>query len=303
MEDAGSINSDQAWKDLINKVDKTMDFTCSVPTTLQTELRPYQTDGFNWMMRLAEWGVGACLSDDMALGKTIQTLALLLKRAQNGPVIVVAPASVVPNWVNETKIFAPTLSPIVLSGGDRSKIVSNLKPFDVLVVSYGLLMTVNSALSEIHWNTTVLDEAHAIKNVFAKRTKAVMQLKGDFKLLTTGTPIQNNLGELWSLFNFINPGLLFTQKEFNNRFGVAPTDVNYTLKRKQLKRLLTPFILRRLKSQVLDYLPAKTEITLSVDLSEMERAFYEALRVKASENIEEKDSNNKGGNHIKVKQK
>ena len=281
------VKVDKEWRAQLKKIDALADFKPRLPRTLQADLRDYQVDGYKWLSTLAEWGVGACLADDMGLGKTLQALAVILKRSSEGPALVIAPASVCFNWVNEAIKFAPTLNPIIFGGGDRKKMMENLKPRDLVVCSFGLLPSEEELLSEQMWSTIVLDEAQAIKNANTKRSKAAHKLQAGFKVLTTGTPVENHLGELWNLMRFINPGLLGSWKSFNERFATPIEKHHDPLARKQLKKLIQPFILRRNKSAVLDELPEKTEITLSVELSEDEKAFYESLRQKAVESMEE----------------
>ncbi len=284
-ENITQMETDNAWIEQKQRIEKAKTIKPKVPSTLQTELRDYQITGYNWLSQLAAWGVGACLADDMGLGKTIQAIALLLQRASDGFALVIAPASVARNWRAEIIKFAPTLNPILLRTGNRKEKLESLKEFDVLICTYGLLQSESEMLSEISWKTIILDEAQAIKNYNTKTSKAAMKLKADFKLITTGTPIQNHLGELWNLFNFINKGLLGTAKRFNERF-VANTEEDA---RKKLKKLIQPFILRRTKTQVLEELPKKTEITLEIELSKHELAFYEAIRQKAIENLDSDD--------------
>ncbi len=252
-------------------------------------MRPYQLDGFKWMFRLAAWGAGACLADDMGLGKTLQAMAMLVARASKGPALVVAPTSVCMNWMMEARRFAPTLNMLPFNSDDREKIISELKPFDVLVCSYTLLHLESERLQSVEWQTIVLDEAQAIKNPAAKRTKAALALSAPFRLVTTGTPIENHLVDLWSLFRFLNPGLLGSKESFIKRFS-NPIERGDIAVRDQLKRILSPFILRRTKNQVLDDLPPKTEITLHVSLSSDEAALYEALRQRAVENLSDIDA-------------
>lgn len=296
-----SLASDDHFDQMISRFDQMNNFTPQIPSTLNAELRPYQREGFQWLSRLAKWGVGGCLADDMGLGKTVQTIALLLERASQGPALVVAPASVCGNWNNEIRKFAPTLKPLILNGVQKNEQIENADSFDVIIVSYGILSSRNQTLCSRSWNTIVLDEAHAIKNTATKRYKAALSLKGDFRVLTTGTPIQNHLGELWGLFNFINPGLLGTADQFSKKFVVATSSEEEHKKKLHLKRLIQPFILRRTKNQVLDDLPQKTEITLEVDMSQQERALYEALREQAIENIENPDKQEAtNSKHIKI---
>jgi hypothetical protein len=208
MDEVGQLKADKHWKQHIKRLKEVKDLRPEVPSTLQADLRDYQVEGFEWLARLAHWGVGACLADDMGLGKTLQALAAILTRAPAGPTLIVAPTSVCMNWLSEAEKFAPTLNPIQFGSGDRKKLVDNLQPFDMLVCSYGLLQQedVSEMLAGVEWQTIVLDEAQAIKNPATKRSKAAMKLQGGFKVITTGTPIENHLGELWNLFRFINPG-------------------------------------------------------------------------------------------------
>lgn len=285
-ENAGALKADKHWKQLLKKLREARAYEAQLPGTFQADLRPYQLEGFRWLSQLAHWGVGACLADDMGLGKTIQALAVLVDRAAQGPALVVAPVSVTRNWEKEAARFAPTLRFQIFGSGDRKMMVENLEPFDVLVTSYNLLQIESEAFENKHFATIILDEAQAIKNRATKRSKTVMNLRGDFKIITTGTPVENHLGELWNLFNFINPGLLGSIDRFNERFATPIEKYKDPEKRRQLQKIVKPFILRRRKNQVLDELPEKTEIQLTVELSPEERAFYEALRRDAVTRIE-----------------
>ncbi|MEI6413880.1 MAG: DEAD/DEAH box helicase [Pseudomonadota bacterium] len=279
------VKTDKAWKAQKQRLAEASNLTPELPSTLQAELREYQLEGFKWLARLAHWGAGACLADDMGLGKTVQALALLLTRAAGGPALVLAPTSVCANWINEAARFAPTLNTQTFGSGDRAAQLAALGPFDLLVCSYGLLQSEAEALAGVSWHTLIADEAQAFKNTQTKRSKAVMDLQGAFRMITTGTPIENHLGELWNLFRFINPGLLGSLEHFNNRFANPIEQRQDKDARHQLKRLIRPFILRRLKRDVLAELPERTEITIHVELSNEERVFYEALRRTALERI------------------
>jgi hypothetical protein len=288
-QDAGGVQSDKAWRDHLARLASTADYVPQLPSTLQAELRDYQLEGFNWLARLAHWGVGACLADDMGLGKTLQALALLLLRAPNGPALVVAPTSVCMNWIAEAARFAPTLNIKLFGPGDRAEMLSNAGAFDLVVCSYGLLQLEAPSFAKIKWHSIVLDEAQAIKNANTRRSQAVMALQGDFKMVATGTPLENHLGELWNLFRFINPGLLGSADQFSLRFAGpierAQDKRAETAARARLRRLIQPFVLRRIKSQVLSELPPRTEIVIPVDLSEDETALYESLRRQAIDKL------------------
>jgi len=287
--DVGTLKSDKRWKQHLEQMAAQAAFEPQLPSTLQAELRDYQLEGYNWLARLAHWGVGACLADDMGLGKTLQALALILARAPQGPTLVVAPTSVCLNWISEAARFAPTLKVHQFGAGDRAAMLGALAPFDVVVTSYGLLQLEAARFAGVQWHTIVLDEAQAIKNGATKRSQAVMALKGDFRMVATGTPLENHLGELWNLFRFINPGLLGNLVQFNLRFaGPIEKQQDHRAEvgaRKRLRRLIQPFMLRRTKAQVLSELPARTEITLEVDLSPEEATLYESLRRAALEKL------------------
>jgi SNF2 family DNA or RNA helicase len=287
--EAGEVDADTAWRKHLQHMQANAEYRPQLPTTLQAELRDYQVEGFEWLARLAHWGVGACLADDMGLGKTLQALALILSRATGGPTLVVAPTSVATNWMAEAERFAPTLNMKLFGAGDRAAMLKDAGAFDVIVVSYGLLQLESSQFEGVRWHTIVLDEAQAIKNAHTRRSRAVMALRGDFRMAATGTPLENHLGELWNLFRFVNPGLLGTSDQFNLRFAgpiEKATDKRAELAaRTRLRRLTQPFILRRTKAQVLSELPPRTEIVLPVELSAEETALYESLRRDALERI------------------
>lgn len=285
--DGMKVKASKPWKDQLKRLQASQKIETTLPSTLQAELRDYQLEGFQWASRLAYWGAGACLADDMGLGKTLQALALILTRCKQGATLVLAPTSVCNNWETEVYRFAPTLKVKRFGVGDRQKMLDNADAFDLVICSYGLLQSEAKRLTAVKWHTIIADEAQAIKNHQAKRTKAAMQLQADFRMITTGTPIENHLGELWSLFRFINPGLLGSLEQFNTRYATPIERDNDHQTRQQLKNLIAPFILRRLKSDVLTELPPRTEITLKVELSSEEKTLYEAMRQQAMENVAE----------------
>ncbi len=301
FDEVGQVKADKHWRQHLKKLREIEHLEPEVPSTLKAELRDYQIEGFRWLARLSHWGVGACLADDMGLGKTLQALAAILLRASEGPTLVVAPTSVCYNWLSETKRFAPTLNPKQFGSADRQKVLAQLKSFDLLVCSYGLLQQeeVAQILSEVAWQNIVLDEGQFIKNFATKRSQAAMKLQGQFKLITTGTPLENHLGELWNLFRFINPGLLGSLKDFNQNFAIPIEKQKDKQARSTLKKLLQPFLLRRTKSQVLTELPSRTEITLHVELTKEEMALYEALRREAIAKLNDSDAT-AGQKHLQV---
>ncbi|MFP5381674.1 MAG: SNF2-related protein [Gammaproteobacteria bacterium] len=257
------------------------DRVVALPAGLQAELRPYQEDGFVWAMRLAQAGFGACLADDMGLGKTLQALAVMLARAEGGPSLIVAPTSVCGNWLAETRRFAPALNPVVFGEGDRTTVVESAGPHDVVIVSYTLMQQAQERFASRTWHTVVADEAQAVKNAAAKRSLALFELPADFRMALSGTPVENRLAELWSIMRYCNPGLLGTLSRFNERFA-SPIERGHDREaQRRLRRLIAPFVLRRTKAQVLDDLPPRTELVLSIAPEADEAAHYEALRRQA----------------------
>ncbi|MFA8450179.1 MAG: DEAD/DEAH box helicase [Bacteroidales bacterium] len=287
-EEVRQFQADEIWDKKIDELKNLNTYFPSTPNGLKAELRPYQQEGFKWLARLSKANIGACLADDMGLGKTIQTLALLLKKANEGPSIVIAPASVCFNWINEFKKFTTEITPrtLPLNKAERANFIYKLSANDVLVCSYGLLQTEAELLKDKQWSVAILDEAHAIKNYASKRAKAAWKLNANYKIVTTGTPIQNNLDELWSLFEFINPGLLGPYSIFQRKFGIVDDHEENQNRRDSLRRILKPYILRRTKDEVLKDLPKKTEITLEINLSDEEKALYQNLNQHAIENIQ-----------------
>lgn len=296
-EEAGAVKADKEWKAFVSRLSAADSRQPQPPTTLQAELRDYQLEGFQWLSRLDHWQAGACLADDMGLGKTVQAIAAMLEQAPHGPCLVIAPTSVCHNWENELARFAPSLTLQKLGAtASRAETVAGLKAMDVLVTSYGLLHQEIDRLAGIDWRMVVFDEAQAIKNAETRRAQAGQKLKAQFRLALTGTPIENYLDELWSLFNIINPGLLGSRENFARRFG-TPIERNRSSAALQaLRALIRPFILRRTKSAVLAELPVRTEVTLEIDLPEAERAFYEAMRQRALEALAQlRDGGAQGG--------
>jgi len=294
-----SIKSDKHWKACLKRIREAGDIVPEVPSTLNAELRDYQIEGFRWLCRLAHWGAGACLADDMGLGKTLQAIAVLLHRAAKGPALVIAPTSVCFNWEAELRRFAPTLNPRIFGAGDRDAFFKDLGPRDVVITTYGLLNNEAERLQAIQWHTAILDEAQAIKNTLTKRSQAAMSLTADFRLILTGTPIENHLGELWNLFQFINPGLLGSIEQFHERFALPIERDKNPDARQNLKQLVRPFLLRRTKTQVLSELPPRTEVTVPVTLPDDEALLYEAARQRAVKELTKKTDDARG-QHVKI---
>ncbi len=252
----------------------------AAPRGFRGALRPYQKEGLGWMAFLRRMGFGGCLADDMGLGKTVQVLALLERRRQEGvgPSLVVVPKSLVLNWIQEAGRFAPRLRIRNHTGPDRHAEPLDPATFDLLVTTYGTLRRDAPELSEVAFDYVVLDEAQAIKNPGSASAKAARLLSGDYRLALSGTPIENHLGELWSLFEFLNPGMLGSAGAFRSlRSGERGLpDDNET--QAILARALRPFLLRRTKEEVAPDLPERTEQTVLIELTGEQRKLYDGLR-------------------------
>ncbi|MDR2642361.1 MAG: DEAD/DEAH box helicase [Planctomycetaceae bacterium] len=285
-----TLSRNTVWNDVKKRIVLAKDYQTPFPKGFVGDLRDYQFEGYAWLARCAMWGVGCCLADDMGLGKTIQALALLLLRADLGAALVVSPTSVCFNWEREAQRFAPSLNikriqPISSSMSsakkERDELIFSGGKHDVLITSYSLLQQEIELFSQVKYATVILDESQAIKNPDSQRAKAATMLQSNFRVGMTGTPIENNLIELWSLFRFLNPGLLGSQKFFEERFAIPIQREASSTARSTLRKLVHPFILRRTKSQVLEELPARTEIIKEIELSQDEALLYEAARTKA----------------------
>ncbi len=246
------------------------------------QLRPYQREALGWFDFLRSFGFGGCLADDMGLGKTVQVLALLDNRRRERMAageaqvtsIVVVPRSLVFNWLNEAAKFTPLLTVLDNTSSQRDRSGESLAQYDLVLCTYGTLVRDVPHLKDIHFDYVVLDEAHFVKNASTDSAKAVRLLKGQHKLALSGTPIQNHIGKLWSLFEFLNPGLLGASSAFAGAIGKSPTPEL----RNVLARALRPFILRRTKEQVAPELPPRTEQTVYCELDSEQRKLYDELR-------------------------
>ncbi len=255
------------------------------PVGLQATLRPYQRVGLSFLQLLRANGVGGVLADDMGLGKTLQTIAHFLTEKVSGrmdkPCLVVAPTSLVGNWQREIAKFAPQLSTLVLHGPRRRKHFGAIAESDIVITTYPCLTRDLEEMSQQAFYLLVLDEAHTIKNSHSQVHKAVQQLKCDYPLCITGTPVENHLGELWSLFDFVMPGLLGDSRRFRNKYRLPIEREGKTERLEQLREVVQPYILRRRKEEVATELPPKTEIVRPVDITGSQRDLYESIRVSA----------------------
>ncbi|MFC1609672.1 DEAD/DEAH box helicase [Myxococcota bacterium] len=277
---AVSVEACAEWDALVERLASSVSRNFKPAKSLNVELRDYQVEGFRWLSRLATWGVGACLADDMGLGKTVQALAVLIDRA-DGPALVVAPTSVCFNWAREVQRFAPRLHPVVYAGRGRRHLLGKLGPGDLLITSYTLATRDQVVLREVAFKTLVLDEAQAIKNATTQRARAMRDLSAEWRVALTGTPIENHLGELWSLFRVLSPGLFGSWERFRGRFAQPIEQAKDEECAHVLSRTIKPFVLRRTKGEVAQELPERTEIELPIELSAGERRLYDNVRLDA----------------------
>ena len=269
------------------------------PAPLDTMLRPYQMRGFMWMQALHRLHMGGILADDMGLGKTLQVISLLLwagRKEEKIPSIVVAPTSLVYNWMSEIKRFAPELNVVVGEGTQAARAAQIAKlsqpesGIDIYITSYPLIRRDIAALSRITFRFAILDEAQYIKNAMSVGAGAVKQLKAQTRFALTGTPMENHPGELWSIFDFVLPGYLLSFAQFMHRFGTGE-------ELDTLRKRIRPFLLRRLKGDVLKELPEKNEIQMLADMTEEQRRVYQASLMRLKPQVEDMA---KGGNRIEM---
>lgn len=257
------------------------------PRAFVGQLRPYQQRGASWLAFMRRWGLGACLADDMGLGKTIQAIALLLHERESGegplgPALLICPTSVVGNWKREVQRFAPSLKVLVHHGAERERgtdLLDAIRTHDLVISTYGLLRRDVETLAKVVWDTVILDEAQNIKNPHAKQTQAVRQLQARQRITLTGTPVENRLSELWSLMQFLNPGLLGSQASFRSRFALPIERYQDAEAAARLRGLVGPFILRRLKTDpaIIQDLPDKLEIKTYCTLTPEQVTLYQAV--------------------------
>ena len=259
-----------------------------VPKSVRAKLRPYQEEGFRWLQFLAGHGLHGILADDMGLGKTVQTLAhLAAERAKKPglPSLVIAPTSVVPNWADEAAKFTPKLKVLVLQGQARAAEFGQIKKADIVLTSYPLLTRDFDELSKQDWHLLILDEAQSIKNPKALAAQNACKLKAAHRLCLSGTPMENHLGELWSLMRFLMPGFLADEKTFNTHLRRPIERDRSGDAQLALNRRVSPLILRRTKDQVATELPAKTEIIHGIDLSKKQTDLYESVRAAMDKRV------------------
>ena len=279
--DGVRFDRDEGFRAIIRQFDSIADADFVEPESLRGVLRPYQREGFKWLSTLANLGFGAILADDMGLGKTLQMIAFLLSRHEDGnakPSLVVCPASLVYNWISELTRFAPQLRCVAVVGPQniRRHTVDCARGYDVLVTSYELLKRDIDSYTRQHFSCQVLDEAQYIKNAATQSARCAKLVDADVRFALTGTPIENRLTELWSIFDFLMPGLLGSVDDFHERFEdpIALGDEDASLR---LQSMAGPFILRRLKSDVLKDLPEKNESVVYTAMNDEQRRLYDAV--------------------------
>jgi SNF2 family DNA or RNA helicase len=266
-------------------------------------LRPYQIRGLSWMAYMNRFGLGVCLADDMGLGKTIQFIALLLhqkKQGLKGPSLLVCPTSVIGNWERELARFSPNLKVLLHHGTTRLKgkeFKKEVKDADVIITSFSLIHRDKETFSDINFRYIVLDEAQNIKNPYTKQAQAARSLKAELKVALTGTPIENRLSELWSIMEFLNPGYLKGITEFRKAFAIPIERYNDEEKADRLKRMISPFILRRLKTdpKIITDLPDKVEVKTFCPLTKEQATLYQATVEDMMKKIESSEGINRKG--------
>jgi len=264
------------------------------PKGLKTELRDYQSQGLNWLQFMRDYQFNGILADDMGLGKTVQALAHLLYEKNNHkeekPSLVIAPTSLMGNWKRESERFTPELKILLLHGPNRKELFSEAENYDVILTTYALMLRDKEFHSEQHYNFVVLDESQNIKNARSKTSQVIFKLKAKYRLCMTGTPMENHLGELWSLFHFLMPGFLGTQDRFNRLFRNPIEKQGDYDRQQQLHQRIKPFMLRRTKEMVATELPEKTEMIRTIPLSGKQRDLYETVRLAMDDKVREEIS-------------
>jgi SNF2 family DNA or RNA helicase len=257
----------------------------SLPGEFQGTLREYQHFGYQWLVQRAEASIGAILADDMGLGKTVQALAVLVQRQALGPALVVAPASVLFNWGEECSRFAPSLLQVHLNQAGKARRSTSFLPGQLVLVSYAMLLKDVDFLSRVEWGTLVLDEAQFAKNAWSKTARALARIPRAWTLALTGTPLENHLGDLWSIFRLIQPEVLGEWSHFRRRFLDPMRTWNSQRQMEMLRSLIRPFMLRREKNQV--SLPERQDVLLKVTMELPQRRRYEEERQRVLQQLEE----------------
>jgi len=316
LQKAKTKGIDKSFKDNITKLLNFKDYEVELPKNIKAELRPYQKEGFKWLYFLQENNFGGCLSDDMGLGKTLQTIALLqktinLRNKNTEPIIktkqsqlslfgeaeqkvkeypkkaslIIMPVSLIHNWKNELNKFAPNLKVLQYKDKGRLKYISNFNHFDIILAGYATIRNDIDLISKHEFLYVILDESQYIKNSASKTYKAVTELYAKYRLVLTGTPIENSLSDLWSQMNFINDGMLGNKQFFKEKFITPIEKANDKLQSERLKKIISPFMLRRTKDEVAKDLPTLSEQTIYCQQNEEQKSIYEEVKSKIRNKI------------------
>ena len=291
---------DEAFAKIIQDFTKPVEVT--VPKTLNGELRPYQQTGLKWLWTNVSKGFGVCMADDMGLGKTIQIISLILKLKEDNqlqkPVLVICPTTLIGNWMKELQMFAPSLDAVIYHGAERKLDVKH----DIILTTYAIMRIDVDELKKQNWGMIIVDEAQNIKNPDTAQTIAIKMLKADIKVAMTGTPVENRLTELWSIFDFINRGYLGTLKEFQKSYAIPIERFKETSRAAKLKMSVSPFVLRRLKTDknVISDLPEKMVLNEYCYLSKPQAVLYEKTLNEMMEKISGFTGINRRGNIFKL---
>lgn len=288
-----NIQKNEYYKKMISEIeDRHIDINTKIPKKLNTELRTYQKIGYKWLKTLEQYKMGGILADDMGLGKTVQVLTVILsyiqenkEKAKNS--IIVCPSSLTLNWYNEIQKFTPTIKTLVISGDylERKRKIETINNYQIVITSYDSLKRNIDLYTQYNFKYIVADEAQYIKNNNTKNSKAVKLINAETKFALTGTPIENSLSELWSIFDFIMPGYLYKYKKFKELYEIPIIKNQDEEKMNKLKKQIEPFILRRTKSEVLTELPDKTVTILSNEMKEEQYSIYMSYMAQARDEI------------------
>ncbi len=296
-----NIQKDNSFLEVVNEIKDSTSLSYKVPDILNDTLRNYQKIGFNWLKMLDKYNFGGILADDMGLGKTIQIIAILIdekiKAKESGinlASIVVCPSSLYINWEREIKRFAPDINILVVAGSAKSRedLINDISKVDVVLTSYDLLKRDIEFYEKYNFKYAIADEAQYIKNNNTKNAKALKRIKASTRFALTGTPIENSLSELWSIFDFCMPGYLFSYKKFRENYEMPIIKDEDESTMKKLQKLVVPFVLRRMKKDVLTELPDKTETVMYSKMDNTQQELYNAYLIKAKREMEEEIETN-----------
>ena len=293
----GNFKRDKGFRELINNIKEAKDMDFEIPNAIKAELRDYQIKGFQWMKTLSQCGFGGILADEMGLGKTLQSITFI-SSLEKGESLIVCPTSLLYNWKEEFEKFAPSLKILVMNGGpnERQENFEKLHDYDVIITSYNILTRDIESYEKINFTAVIVDEGQNMKNPLSQRAKSMKRLNGKNKFVLTGTPIENALTELWSIFDFIMPGYILNRKKFQMKYEIPIVKDGNPKALQELKSRIMPFILRRLKKDVAAELPPKIEKTIKVDMTPEQKDVYVTYVKMFKEEIENIDLNdfNKG---------